>query len=85
MNMKRSLIVASVLAVSMTSVALAITEAQSIVIPGLKTLKFKTVESKLIGGDQKFKVTPETIELLQQALDKDQTIVVRGNGQLTIE
>jgi hypothetical protein len=75
----------SLLTFAAVSTVLAITQDQARVIPVLKTLKLEAIPSKLIGGPQKYKVTKETIELLQDALDEGKVIVLQNDGSIAIE
>lgn len=86
--MKKGLIavVASIgIALAGVSAAYAITEAQAQVIPVLETLKMEPVKSKVIGGPQRFKVTKETLKLLQKAMDDGKTVVVESDGSIKFE
>lgn len=77
---------AALLAIALSSsVALAITETQAIVIPVLENLKLKPIQSKVIGGPQKFRVTKETLDLLKKTMDDGKVIVLDSQGKITFE
>jgi hypothetical protein len=74
-----------VLALVVVSTAYAITEAQAHVGGALQALKLKSLPSKVIGGPQKYEVTQDTIDFLTKAKKDGKTIVVAGNGSITLE
>lgn len=86
--MNRSILVyltLAMLAIFSVGTVFAITQDQARVIPVLKTLKLELIPSKVIGGPQKYKVTKETMELLQEALDEGKVVVLQNDGSITIE
>lgn len=67
------------------------TEYQGIGSGILHVLKFKALPSSnedgemVCGGDQKYKVTPQTIRHLQSIFQKDMVVVLGGDGEITVE
>jgi hypothetical protein len=62
-----------------------ITEKQGIVAPAMEELKLELVQSKVIGGPQRYKVTKATIDHLQKLMKEGKVIVLNNDGSLTIE
>lgn len=82
---KQAWMLFGVLALVVASTAYAITEAQGHVGGALQALKLKSVPSKVIGGPQKYEVTQDAIDFLTKAKKDGKTIVVAGNGSITLE